>query len=185
MKKFVLLTLSLGVVVSNPFGNFHSDAFAASRKVKCPVVVDRESGEYSSSSAKYVCYSRSSDARRNGYSRHDFSDDSSHCSSQATPTPGPSPTPGGVGTGDYNYTGPGQKDSAVFLAASGGSVTYNFPGGGQFELKVMRASTDKRVESLLEITQAGSGTVPFSAQSFPIFIKIEGPGAWEVAVDVN
>lgn len=165
-----LLTLHLGLG--------YDAALADSRRVRCPVVVDRETGKFSSSRAKYRCYERSRDARRQGFSQHSFDD------SSCSPTPAPTPPGGGV-TGDFTLSGPGQRESVVFDAPNGGSVTYLFPGGGEFEVKVFNASTEKRVQELVETTQAGSGSIEFTGQSFPVFVKVEGPGAWSVGIDLN
>lgn len=152
---------------------------SSGKLVPCPVVVDRESGKYSSSRAKYRCYSAASSARRAGFSRHSFSDDSS-----CVPTPAPTPSGGGV-SGNYLISGPGQAQSVVFSAPSGGMIAYSFPGGGKFEIKVLSASSGKRLEQVLETTQAGQSSISFTAQSAPIVVKAEGPGAWSVGITVN
>lgn len=162
------LALSFFFLTSN-------SAFAASKRIKCPVVVDRESGEYSNSRSKYYCYEDSRDARRAGYERHSFSDDS--CS--------PGGGDGGGGSADLNLTGPGEKKSVVFSAASGGIIAYSFPGGEEFEIDVYNAATERRVERLLETSSAGASSVVFSAQTFPIYIKVEGPGAWTAGIEIN
>ncbi len=154
-------------------------AESSPRRVSCPVIVDRQTGKFSESRAKYHCYSERRNARRAGYQSFSFDDSPALCS--ATPTP--SGTPSG-GSGDYNLSGPGQKSSVVFSALSGGTVTYSFPGGGDFEIKIMNASSGQRISKLVEISSAGSATVPFSNPGVPMFIKAEGPGAWTVAIDL-
>jgi len=153
-----------------------SPAAATPSPVRCPVVVDRETGKFTNSRAKYRCYASTTRAKNAGYRRHSFTDDS--CMTAPSPTPGAG--------GDYNLVGPGQRETVVFTATSGGTVTYTFPGGGEFEIKVLNASTGARVQRLVETTQARSSiTVAFAAQSSPITVKVEGPGAWTVAVNVN
>jgi hypothetical protein len=159
------------------------DAYAISSEVKCPVVVDRQTGKYSISKAKYRCFTKKSSATKSGYSQHSFFDDSSTCS--ASPTPSPTPSGNGVGTGDYNLSGPGERESVVFSLINGGTVTYLFNGGGEFEIKVMNANNGKKIQAVLETFQASSGTATLAPQSAPVFVKVEGPGAWSVAIDVN
>lgn len=168
-----------------------SSAYAELVEVKCPVVADRQTGKYSAKKAKYRCFKNKTSAKKSGFSQHSFLDDSSSCagSGGSTPSPSPSasPTPSDftLTPGDYNLTGPGQRSTVVFAMSNGGSVSYLFPGGGEFEIKVFNANTDKKVQDVLETLQASSGTLSLSAQSVPVFVKVEGPGAWQVAVSVN
>lgn len=169
-----------------------TNAVAELVETKCPVVADRQTGKYSNKKSKYKCFKNKSSAKQSGYSQHSYFDDSSSCSNSGvsgTPTPSPSSTPGSgnsnVGTGDYNLNGPGQRESIVFALNNGGSVTYFFPGGGEFEIKVFNANTEKKIQEVLETYQASSGTLQLSAQSVPVYVKVEGPGAWQVAIDVN
>lgn len=145
------------------------EAFAD--RVPCPVVVDRETGEFSSAKAKYRCYDDSRSARRSGFSKHSFNDDNS-CGGGG----------GGGGAPSLSLTGPGERRSVVFTATSGGSIDYVFPGGGEFEIKVFNASSERRVEQVFETSSASSGTATFAAQAAPVYIKVEGPGAWTATV---
>lgn len=152
---------------------------SSSRRVACPVVVDRQTGKFTAARSKYHCYERRSSARRAGYSSFSFDDSPALCS--ATPTP--SGTPSG-GSGDFTLRGPGQRNSVVFSAPSGGTLTYVFPGGGEFEIKIMNASSGRRISELLETTNASSGSLPFNNPGVPVYIKVEGPGAWTVDIDL-
>lgn len=168
MRNYFLLVL-LGLT------SIPASALAANKRVECPIVVDRETGEYSGSKSKYYCYEDSRDARRAGYQRHSFSDDS--CS-----------TGGGDGDGgssDLNFSGPGQKKSTVFSAPNGGSINFVFPGGGEFEIDVFNASSERRIQRIIETSSATTSSLPFSAQTFPIYIKVEGPGAWTAGIEIN
>lgn len=148
-------------------------AIAEGNRVKCPVVVDRETGEYSRSAAKYRCYEDGRSARRAGYDTFQFSNDDS-CDDDDDE--------GGSG---LSLAGPGEKETTVFLPSAGGSVLYSFPGGGEFEIKVLSASGGRRLEEVLETSTASAGTATFSAQTVPVYIKVEGPGAWTAVVTVN
>lgn len=173
--------LLMGVLLS-PVASM-ADYVNVRRQVSCPVIADRQTGRYSSSKAKYRCYVNSSDARKAGYSRHSFVEDSSvgyNCNNGSDST-----SIGGGASGDFNYSGPGQKETVVFSALNGGTISYTFPGGGKFEIKVLSASSGNRLQQVVETTQAGTDTVVFAPQSTPITIKIQGPGNWTAAIHVK
>lgn len=177
------LCINLALLVLIFFGALlslsrESLADSASAKSNCPVIVDRESGSFSKSKAKYKCYKNEAQAKRAGYKKHSFSDDSSCTPTSILP-------PDAKVTGTYILVGPGEKESVVLLAPDGGTFEYFSPGDGEFEIKVLSANTGKRLESLLETTQAGNGSGAFIAQTVPITIKAEGLGSWQVGVTLN
>ena len=110
MKKQVYLLLTLAIAA------MPTVVRAADGRVSCPIIVDRETGKYTSSKTKYYCYEDSRSAKRKGFSKFSFSDDSCHSG-------GDDSSPG---TG-LALTGPGEKRSVCFAAASGGTVQYSFP----------------------------------------------------------
>jgi hypothetical protein len=158
-------------------------AEAKPRRVDCPVVVDRQTGKFSRSRAKYHCYQRSGLATQAGYETFRFDDSYALCSSTPSPTPSGTPTFGGGG--EFSLSGPGQKESVVFSAPNGGTISYSFPGGGEFEIRLMNASSGKRLSDLLETTQAAQGNLPFSNPGVPVYVKVEGPGSWSVSIDLD
>lgn len=189
MKKvFVAISLIVGSLSTGTLMPF--EVQAQSSEVKCPIIVDRQTGKFSKKKAKYRCFKNKSEVIHSGYEKHSFFDASpSSCNPSSAPTPSQtaSPTPGDDidVSGDYNLSGPGERESVVFALTNGGSVTYLFPGGGQFEIKVMNANNGKKVDAVLQTFQASSGVIPLLAQSVPVFIKVEGPGAWTVAINLN
>ena len=154
--------------------SFPALAQAADGRVNCPIIVDRETGKFTSSKTKYYCYENSKSAKKKGFSKFSYSDDSCHAG-------GDDSSPG---TG-LSLAGPGEKRSVVFTAASGGTVQYSFPGAGEFQISVMNASNDRRIERIVEASSAISSSTPFSAQTAPVYIKVEGPGAWTATISIN
>ena len=185
---FILLTAPIMVPLF-----LATSLHAADRRgttVACPVIVDREVGSYSSSKAKYRCYRSRSLARRAGFRIHNSSDDSS-CSSRCIAAVGtPTPKPGGVTSSglsreDFRLFGPGERETTVFSVPNGGEIFYDTGGSGRFELQVMNATSDRRLQRIIETHRDVSGEASFPAHTVPVVVKVDGSSNWTVAVRVK